>query len=74
MNLELSGEINKLRTQLIEKEVELNKLRNQYSELLIRYDALRTLTSITYTPVDDDEVQKTAVSQVLGMGKVFHEN
>ena len=63
-------EINELRTQLIEKEQENNQLRQQISELMIRYDALRTLTN-SYPLTDDAEVQKQAVSQVMGMGEIF---
>lgn len=63
--------MNDLCTQLIEKDAELSKLRNQYSELLIRYDALRTITNISTIPPDDDKAQRQAMVQALDMGKIF---
>lgn len=68
----MSDKINELRTLLIEKNAELEHLRNLYSELLIRYDALRTLSSgfsVTYIP--DDSEQRKAVTQALDMGNIF---
>jgi len=66
-------ELNKLRTQLIEKNIELEHMRNQLSELQIRYDALRIVYGdfSNYNPVDDAQVQRDAASQALSMGKVF---
>jgi hypothetical protein len=62
--------INELQSQLIEKEEENNRLRQQLSEMMIRYDALRTLTN-SYSLSEDAEAQKQAVSQVMGMGEIF---